>query len=133
MVWQSKQHISLGSILSMPWSDMAHWSVRSAFGHGTDVYYLIGMYHHCRLLHISDWDMIPRTLSMTLGRPTSIPETHLRVDLPRNMSGILPAPVEPTDSWYDNISLDFYNSTMCVAAPICAADSFLIVYSARFI
>lgn len=55
---------------------------------------------------------------MTLGRPSLIPESHVRVGRPSN---IRPPPVTSPDGPMNpsvaEASLDFYNITMCVSEP----------------
>lgn len=52
---------------------------------------------------------------MTLGRPSLIPETHVRVDRPREIPPpSVPSPFGPLDVSLADASLEFYNATMYV-------------------
>jgi hypothetical protein len=50
-----------------------------------------------------------RTLSMTLGRPASIPDSYVRVELPRHDDGLIVPNVKPQDV---QMSTVFFNKTM---------------------
>lgn len=50
-----------------------------------------------------------RTLSMTLGRPASIPDSYVQVELPRHDEDLIVSGVKPQDV---QMSTDFFNKTM---------------------
>lgn len=53
------------------------------------------------------------TLSMTLGRPPLIPETHIRIDLPSKIPvPLFSSPERPMDLSISDASIDFYNVNM---------------------
>ncbi|KAF2496525.1 hypothetical protein BU16DRAFT_607099 [Lophium mytilinum] len=56
--------------------------------------------------------VLDRTLSMTMGRPASIPENYVKLDLPCSFKSILPAAVNCHQSSVDEHSVEFYTGTI---------------------
>ncbi|KAF2801517.1 uncharacterized protein BDZ99DRAFT_492508 [Mytilinidion resinicola] len=56
--------------------------------------------------------VLDRTLSMTMGRPASIPENFVKLDLPCSFKSILPAGMNSHQNSTDEHSVEFYTGTI---------------------
>ena len=83
--------------------------MRSAKELGMDALCLIGKYHQpfnkCEVDFTQIDSNLLRTLSMTMGRPISIPEQFVKIELPQTLPG---------SELEDETSAQFFTATMSV-------------------
>jgi len=94
----------------MRFDSIRRWSEKFGNGFGLGVSYLTGMLGFiAQVLELTTWT---RTLSMTLGRPVSIPESFVRVGLPQVVEDTQASTMSTGNSKEDPTSVQFFTATM---------------------
>ncbi|ETS72953.1 hypothetical protein PFICI_15345 [Pestalotiopsis fici W106-1] len=93
-------------------------AVKAAYQLGLHSKQALGRYSALdREVRIRTWYgciLLDRTLSMTLGRPSCIPEAHVRIDLPIRTSEMTPSD-DDSQLWLNDLSLEFFKSTISLS------------------